>query len=299
MKTLIEILTLIILLTGVSCRRTQEPSDNLLLRYGEEELKIDEVISKIPTGLLPSDSATLFNSIVESWIEDHVISDFAEERLPDLNNIEQKVAQYRRSLIVQEYLTRMRESNKPTVDEKRVKDYYDKHRSEMKLEVPLIKGIYMKINSNARGKEGIRALITSDNPNSIDKLEQEWLDRALEYNYFRDKWIDWETLSSLIPYRFGDPEKFLEENNFFELDQGDSSYYLVITDYLPSGEEQPYEFAKTWITGVLNQSDLNKYQENLIESLVQKAIKDKKLETPGYDLLKQGKKVKKEKETNE
>lgn len=255
----------------------------MLLAYGDTYLTYKEVINKIPAGIAPEDSVALFHSIIDEWLESEVLSDFAEERILDLNSIDRQVRNYRNSLIVQTYLTRMRETQNPMADELKVRDYYDKHRSELKLEVPLVKGIFLKVNVDAKGKENLKKLLESDDPSAIDELENEWLDRALQYSYFRDKWTDWESVASMIPYRFGDPETFLESNNFFETDDSECTYYLKITDYLSSGEEQPYEYASKWINGLLTRGELEEYEHALVESIVRKAIKDKKLRTVGYD----------------
>lgn len=284
MRTLIAIILNFIFLTSCG-NKEKDVQEDLLLRYGDEELTEQEIIDKIPKGIHPADSTAMFRSLVDSWIKDHVLVDFASQRLPDLEAIERKVRDFRNTLIVQEYLTRMRESQPLKIDELKVKEYYDRHRHELKLEVPLVKGIFLKINSAASGKEEIKSLLSSKDVSSIDKLEQEWLDRALEYNYFRDKWIDWETLTSLIPFRFGDPEIFLKENNYFETEYDDCSYFLQISDYLPAGSEQPYEFASTWIGGLLNRSNLSDYEQSLTHSLVTKSIKENKLELLGYDPL--------------
>ena len=240
----------------------------------------------IPDGIQPADSVALFNSLVESWIRDVVLSDFAEERLYDTDEIDRKVKDYRNSLIVLEYLNRMRETQAPKVDEQRVKEYYDLHRKELKLETPLIRGIFMKINSDVPHKEEIKKLLSSDDPENIDILERDWLDRALQYNYFRDKWLDWETVKGMIPYRFGDPDKFLEENRYFETEYDDCTYYLAVTDMMAAGEEQPYEFARTWIINMLSQGDLADYERVLVNSLIEKSLKEKKLESVGYDPIK-------------
>ena len=283
MIRIVLLISVIFLLS--SCGKKSEESENILLRFGDQEISYQQVVSQIPDGISSEDSAALFKAIVEGWVSDMVLVDFAEKHLIDLSGIENRVREYRNSLIVQDYLIRMRESHTPTIDEQKIKEYYDLHRKELKLETPLVKGIFMKINSDSRGKDGIKKLLASSDPAMIDKFEQEWLDRALEYNYFRDKWIDWQTITNKVPYRFGDPEKFLSENNYFETEYGDCSYYLQITDYLPPGEEQPYEFASSWIMSLLTQGDLAQYQQSLIESIVSTAIKEKKLEVIGYDPL--------------
>ena len=280
MKVLPVILLLFIF---CCCGKERLDNDNILLRYGESELTYREVNSQIPDGISTSDSVALFKSIVDSWVRDVVLVGLAEDRLLDLSGIEKKVKDYRNNLIVTEYLTKMRESHPPKVDEIRVKEYYDKHRNELRLEVPLVKGVFLKINTESKGKENIRNYLSPDNPDGIDDLERDWLDRAIQYKYFRDKWIDWETMSGMIPHRFGDPDEFLKENQYFETEYEDCSYYLQITDYKPSGEEQPYEFASSWIRELLSQVDIVEYEKALVESIVRKSVNDKKLIPVGYN----------------
>lgn len=290
-------LVYIFLLGLLSCSKGKEEKEDILLQYGNEVLTYSEVVDMIPHGLFPEDSANLFKSIIDGWIRDQVLTEFAEQRLYDIHSIDRRVKDYRNSLIVLEYLSRMRETQTPKIDGLKVREYYDRYRNELKLEQPLVKGVFLKINSDSPRKEEIKGLISSDDPQKIDKLEQEWLDRALEYNYFRDKWIDWKTLTGMIPYRFGDPIKFLSENNYFETEYEDCAYYLQISEYLEPGEEQPFEYAKSWISEVLTQGELETYENNLVSSLVEKSIKEKKLESIGYDPLKR--ELKKEKNRDE
>ena len=280
-----EISFIVLALVLLSCGSKKKNDENVLLRFEDREITYSQVMEMIPDGIFPTDSAALFNTIMEGWIRDEVLAEFAEEHLYDLQSIDRRVRDYRNSLIVQEYLTRMRESHSPKIDEQRVKEYYDRHRNELKLEVPLIKGVFLKISSDASRKEEIKGLLTSDNPEKIDQLERNWLDRALEYDYFRDKWLDWETVAGKIPHRFGDPNRFLEENNYFETEYGDCSYYLYVAEWLAPGEEQPFEFARGWITNVLTQGELAEYERALVSSLVSKYIKENKLEVIGYDPL--------------
>lgn len=276
----------------ISCKKAPETKEEgVLLRYAGRSLTVEEVERMMPEGISSTDSVALFNAIVEGWLKDEVLSDFAEERLYDTDAIDRKVSDYRNSLIVQEYLSRMQESKTPKIEEKKVKDYYELHSKDMKLEVPLVKGVFLKFSNGIADRETLRKLLSDDDPKNIDILEQDWIERSLEYNYFRDKWIDWETLSGMIPYRFGDPDKFLKENTFFETEYGDCVYYLQITDHILSGDTQPYEYAKTWISNILTQGALADYERKLVNSLIEKAEKDRKLEAVGYDLKNRKEKI--------
>lgn len=273
-------MTLILL---ASCGKKKQVADNVLLRYGEVTLTRDEIIDRIPEGISAEDSVAMFATLVDEWITNQVLAEFAEERLYDTADIDRRVEDYRNSLIVREYIERMQDNQKPVVDEARIKDYYDRHRSDMHLEVPLVRGIFLKISTDVSHREKIKALLSSADMAKIDILEKDWMDKALQYDYFRDKWVDWETVAQMIPHRFGDPDEFLKANNYFEVEYDGCAYYLSVSEWLPSGEEQPYEFAKSWITTILTRDDLKQYETGLVNSLVEKAIKEKNLEVLGYD----------------
>ena len=282
-QNILYVLPVIIL---VSCHQNRvEIDDDVLLRISDRSLTKNEVIDLIPQGLQKEDSVKLFNAIVNDWINSELLSDFAEERIGNIEEIEKKVKKYRNQLIVQEYLTKMSESRNNKIDDREIKDYYEQHISELKTDMPLVKGVFIKVISSLEGKEEISALLKEDKEGNIDKLEQNWLDALVAYEYFKDEWVDWETLTELIPYRFGNPDQFLSNNKYFETEIGDYTYILQICSYLPTGSEQPYEFASHWITRLLKQEDLNQYEKQLVESLIKESIKDNKLEVVNYDPL--------------
>lgn len=267
----------------VSCEHESTEDEDVLLKIGDKSLKRQDVESLIPSGLMSGDSVNLFHNIVEHWIKDELLTGFAEERLIDFNIIDRKVKDYRNKLIVEEYLRLMSMNQKPEIDQSAVKEYYDLHKNELKTELPLVKGVFIKISSDVRGKDEIRHLLSNDENDHIDLLEKNWMDKALSYDYFKDKWVDWETVARQIPYRFGDIEEFLKQNKYFETNHGDCTYYLQITDYLPGGSEQPFEYASGWISRLLTRIELNDFENNLIESLIKKSIEEKKLEVINYD----------------
>lgn len=279
------ILFLLLSLSFFSCRKEKDTDEGVLVRIGGETLTLENVIARIPPGIHPSDSAAIFNNVVDSWIRQRLLTDFAESRLYDLNSIERKVNDYRDKLIVMEYLSRMRDVQKPEIKDERVADYYEAHKKELITELPLVKGVFLIAHASPSEKLEIKNLLSEDSEDNINVLENNWMDAAVRYDYFKDKWIDWSTIADLIPYRFSNPDEFLANNKYFETDHQGITYFLQITDYLPGGSEQPYEFASTWISNLLTQGELAEYEKKLVESLIRKSIEEKKLEIVGYDPL--------------
>lgn len=281
----IVIVVFSVFLYGCTGGKEKESTEDILLSFDDKVLTLNEVIEAIPVGIDPVDSVALFEAVVDSWIKSAVIGNLAEEKLPDLDEIDRKVEAYRNRLIVAEYLGRMRESHEPKVSEESIRGYYDAHKEDLLTESPLVKGIYIKLPSNTVNIDEIKRLLFSGRDKDIDELEKNWMDYALQYDYFGSSWIDFRTLAEQIPYRFYDADAFLKSTSDFETTYNGTTYLFHISGYLPSGSRQPYEFAAKEISDILEQSKLASYEESLVSSLIKKAMKEDRLVAVGYDPL--------------
>lgn len=276
---------------------------DVLLEFGDSALTRSDVVARIPVGIAPDDSARLFRQIVENWVEDMLLTDMAEDRIGNLDRIERKVKAYRRQLIVAEYLRSVRDNGRNVADDDAVRSYFDAHRKEMLLEAPIVKGIYVKLPADAERLDDVRKWVRSASESSVDKLEHYGLGQALQYDYFENRWLDWQSLAEEIPYRFSDPDAFLSTlvapdsdkdsgastpaqgpaRGFFETQAGGSVYMLHVSRWIPSGSEMPYEFASPRIASMIEQQNAAEYQKALVASLYRRAKKEKVLRIVNYD----------------
>lgn len=260
--------------------------DDVLLSMGDSVLTMRDVVRRIPVGISATDSAAIFERIVDTWIEGMVLTDMAKEKLPDLEQIEQQVNDYRNRLIVMSYLEKMRNNSGHKVHEDSVRKFYDRYHKEMLSEQPLVKGLLLKFPESVSDLSEIRRCVFAADSKSLDELERNWATDALQYDYFENTWVDWQKIAEQIPYRFFDPDAFVASTKNFETSSGGSVYLLHISDYLPSGSELPFEFAAPRIRAILEQAKMAKYQRALVESLVKKSIAEDKLVVGGYDPVK-------------
>lgn len=267
------------------CRKTESPlrEDDILLIMGDSMLTMHDVIERIPVGLSASDSVELFDRLVKGWIENMVLLDLAREKLPDLDEIEQKVSAYRNRLIVMSYLAKVRSNSKHKVSEDSIRKFYARYHKEMLAERPLVKGLLLKFPESVAGLNEIKRCVFTADDKSLDELERKWAADALQYEYFENTWVDWQNIAEQIPYRFFDPDAFVSSTKNFETSSGGSVYLLHISEYLPSGSELPYEFSAPRIRAILEQAKVSNYEEALVESLTRKAIAEDKLVVVGYD----------------
>ena len=79
----------------------------------------------------------------------------------------------------------------------------------------------------------------------IERLEKYTLQDAVQYDYFRDRWTDWNDIQNHIPMDFGgSPDMFLKKNDNFEMTRDGYTYLLSVSEYLPSGSEAPFELVE-------------------------------------------------------
>lgn len=279
-------MALLLLLLIFSCARQNSDNaemKNILLEFKGDELALNEVIDRIPPNMAPADSMALFKEIVDNWLKEKMLTDLAKENIGNYGEIEKKVENYRKKLILNEYLSTLRSRGEIKISEDSLKSFYENHHDELLTEVPLVKGIFIKVPTVMENKEQIKNLLQLCDANSIDELEANYMNGLSAYEYFGDKWVNWNVIEDILPYRFNNPDEFLSHNKIFETSYNDCTYILRITDYLPSGSVQPYEFVESWLPEFLERRELSKYEDKLMESLLDDAMKEKTIKFIGYD----------------
>lgn len=269
-------------------KRSQTIADDIvLLETSDDILTLAEVNSKIPVGINPNDSIALFHEIINNWIRQKVLTAFAEERLYDLELIERKVAEYRNRLILLEYISQMSASNNRPNDfsQDEIKKYYETHQEDFISDMPVVKGLLVMIPEKSPSRDGIRKVFQENGDSAVDIIEKELLGDALHYDCFIDKWTSWETIASRIPYRFNNPDSIFDKDRDFETVHNGVAYMLHISSVVPGGNVKPLEAVKEKISDVLSRKGLQDYENELVNSLIKKAVNEKKLIIKNYDPL--------------
>ncbi|MDE7080241.1 MAG: hypothetical protein K2O78_01105, partial [Muribaculaceae bacterium] len=146
--------------SATACRKqtaVQEiPADDVVVAVGDSVLTRTEVLCRIPAGLAPADSAEMFNSIVDGWVERHLLADIMSDSPDEMARIDRMVEQYRRRLMVASYRRNIRASHRWSVPDDSIRAYFRNNSASLILERPVVKGLYVKIPSDAARLADIR-----------------------------------------------------------------------------------------------------------------------------------------------
>lgn len=288
LKRLLSILLISAAVTvlGTGCHRRVTPveqEDVVVVEYGDTALMLRDVVHQIPRGMEPEDSIEMFRSIVETWLRREVLTEYGSRNLPDMDEIERLVEQYRSDLILGRYLARVDMGASPNVSNRRVDKYLEQLRDSMVLEEPLVKGIFLKVSEDDSNLAALRRWMRTSTDYSVDKLEHDKLRGATQYEYFMDRWHPWHEVADLVPYRFYDADAFLEANKDFETQYEGSVYIIHISDYVGSGRPMPVEYARQQAQEMLRREDIATRRQEIIRDVYRHEMSDGRLRKGLYD----------------
>ena len=231
------------------------------------------VEENIPTGLSKEDSIIAAEHYIHSWVSDILLYNIALKNLNDKDNIDRMVEDYRRSLIVYQYEEQLvSEKLSNEIDERSLSDYYNRNKDKLTLERPLVKGLFLKVPATAPQLNEIRTWFRSANSASRENLEKYCLNNAATFNYFVDKWTDYNDIINNFPKDQVTKEDLQVHKKMVEKQDNNFFYFLNITDFLQQGDNTPYEYAKPAMREILINQRKLEFLKKTEDNLYQRAI---------------------------
>lgn len=266
-------LLFVVLLCACKGSQPMDVADALVSLNGRT-LNRSDVTRFIPRGASYADSLLLAENIIKKWIKEELVYDVALRNLGgEREEVDKLVEDYRRSLIRYRYQERLIEEKlKADILESDKLSYFENNQPAFILDKGLIKGLFLKIPIDAPGLADVKKWYKSRDVDSIEKIEKYSVQNATIYEYFYDKWVDFDEVMGNIPMQVSDAKTFLKTNKFVEVADSSYCYLLNISEYLPSGDVAPYEYASAHITEMLvNQRKvefLRKFEDELYNDAI-------------------------------
>lgn len=237
-----------------ACGKTQ-PVDNsdVLAKVKDKTLRRTEVSSLIPRNATSADSLLLAESYVKKWVKDALVYDVALRNLGDDRvEVEKLVEEYRHSLVSYRYQERLvHERLSAEISETDKQRYYEENKEQFVLDNSLIKGLFLKIPVDAPGISNVKGWYRSTTEASLENIEKYSLQNATIYDYFYDKWVDFDEVMDNIPVHVANSTDYLKANKYVEVADSSYWYLLNIKEYLPTGSAAPYVYAAPQITEMI------------------------------------------------
>jgi len=268
---------IILLLLTVACNKHLNiiKGSDALVKVGNKTLYRSDVEENIPAELSKDDSLIAAEHYIRSWINDNLLYDIAQKNFNDKEKIDRLVDNYRRTLLINRYQEQL-VSEKLTgeIDEQTLQDYYNKNKDKIKSDRPLVKCIFLKVSINAPQLNEIRTWYRSTAPGARANLEKYSSNNAAVFNYFLDKWTDFNEVMNGFPKELLTKDDLIPRKRTIEKQDDKYFYLLNIIDCLLPGDNAPYDYAKPAVREILlNQRKidfLKKTENDLYQRAVEK-----------------------------
>jgi hypothetical protein len=267
-----------------SCNKfkSNEPvaPDKVIARAFDKYLKLEDIRNIVPKGTSKNDSITIIRNFVENWVQQQVVLKKANDNLDDeKKNVEQKLEEYRNSLITYIYERELiRQKLDTSISESDIEKYYNENPNNFQLKDNIIKVIYFKIPKNAPKIDKVKSWYRSENPKERKQLEEYCYQFASDYYFNEEEWLLFDDLLKKVPIETYDKEQFLKNNRYIEIPDSNAVYFVNIKGFKIKESQSPLSFEKENIRNLI----INKRKLDLINEMqkaaYENALKDNEVE---------------------
>ena len=275
MKRKIAFVILSLLAVSACKQQTEKAGKDAVVAIGNRILTREELETCVPEGLSRQDSLIAAENFIQLWIQEELMYEIARKNVANKEEIERLVENYRQSLIIYRYQEQLvQEKLSKAISQKDIRQYYEEHKENFKLDNPLIKGIFLKIPSNAPDIDNVRVWYKLTKTKDIESLDKYIVKNAVSYDDFLDHWVDLQFLFDKLPAgKRG--ENIIQRH--IELRDSSFYYFISIHDYLRAGDFEPIGHAEPYIKEILVNQKKADFIRSVENDLYNEALKKGKI----------------------
>lgn len=264
----------LVLLAMSSCQQQVEHGGKTpLAQVGDHFLYREDMAQALPYGISGTDSVRFVSEFVQKWLEEQVLYEKAEHNVRGDEKIERMVAEYRRTLVMNNYehmllLQRMNEE----LTEEELQGYYNENKQLFILEEPVIKGVLIKVPLTSPGLKDLKRWYKEKTDEALEELEKYAFRNSVLYEYFYEHWVPVSELEGKIIVNLAELSSEFDKHHDIEVEDEEYCYLLHIDEYLLKGEEKPYDLARNEIINLLANKRKVEFMNNVKKDLYNQSM---------------------------
>jgi hypothetical protein len=200
----------------------------------------------------------MLKGLVNNWIKDQLMILEAEKNMPKDININKMIEDYRASLMLYNYETKLASELLDTlITEDQKKAYYNAHVAEYVLSESIGKYIIAKMPLKTKGVDNFFDHLKKNNFSEVEnfcKINADYHDLDIH------TWRPINQMSSFIPNNMI-TESNLNSDKSYRKKADDFEYFVKIIEYHKKGSQPPFDYIESKIVKIL----LNERKTNLIK----------------------------------
>ncbi len=245
-----------------------------MVQVGNAFLYYEDMKPAIPYGVSSADSAAFVQEFVRKWVEEQVLYEKAEHNVRGDERIERMVAEYRRTLVMNNYEHRLlQQKASEEIPEEELQRYYNENKQLFVLEESVVKGVFLKVPLASPGLKDLKKWYKDSSDEAMEQLEKYAFRHAVIYEHFYESWMPISELEAKVVVNLAELSKDFDIQREIEAKDEEYCYLIHIEEYVEKGEVKPYDLARHEIVDLLanyRKVDLmNKVKQDLYNESVE------------------------------
>jgi hypothetical protein len=279
LKNILLYLTILLISTG--CIKTLEDNNSkLLARVQDNYLYISDIQNIIPLNISPRDSITFVRGYVKDWVSTNVMIYQARLNLPEKQlDFEKQLEDYRNSLIIYRYESRLINQNLDTVvTDTDIEEYYNSHLNDFELKENITRAVYVIIENDSTTEVQYDYIFNLPDSLLFDSLNYySQINTASSY-IDTSKWLSFISIQQIIPIETYNRELFLKNNRFVKIPSKRYTYFLKFIDFKIKDDISPLAFRKNDIYNIIISRRKIKLAKEVRNNIYERALLNNEFE---------------------
>lgn len=255
----------LLILLGSCMGGTNNKSDNVLARVGNEYLNEADLVGIVPEGTAVTDSIQIVKSYVNNWVSQRLFLQKAEKNLrTDDMEFTKQLEDYRNSLIIYTYESELVRQNLDTVVEtEEIENYYNDNIANFQLKNNIVRVYYARFEGDFPHFRKFRNFFYSNVTAHRDSAEY-YIENYSDLYFLNDEiWILFSDVLRFVPIETYNQEAFLQNNRKIDIQDEGSRYFVCFTDFRTKDGVSPLSFERENIKKII----LNKRRLTIINDM--------------------------------
>ena len=244
---------LCMILSLASCRqKVEHGGKHPLVQVGSMFLYQEDMVQALPYGITGVDSMKFAQEFVQKWVEEQLLYEKAKHNVRDDERIERMVAEYRRTLVMNNYEQRLLQQKvSEELPEEDLLRYYEDNKRLFVLEESVIKGVFIKAPLASPGLKDLKKWYKENSDEAMEQLEKHAFRYAIIYESFYEYWMPISELEGKVIVNLAEISEDFANQRDIEVKDNEYCYLLHIEEFVAKGEVKPYDLARHEIIDLL------------------------------------------------
>ncbi len=249
--------------------------DRLLAQVYDKSLYLSDMEGMIPEGMSSEDSSLIISAFVRNWVREASLLHEAENNIPKGLDIDQLVADYRASLIKNNYenilVNKLLDS---TVSQTELQEFYEKNKEQYQLEAPIIRSRFIKVKREAPNLDRVQDLWNSNKFEDYVALTN-WCNNHASIQNLQDSvWYKVEDIAAYMPRGVLTVDNVTSRMDFVQRDDN-FVYFFKVLELVSRREIAPLSYIEGQARKVILHKRKTELLEETKDNLYDEAIRKK------------------------